>query len=217
MKTNDSDGDSNRRLALILAKIGACHDMLINENEAVAGLGEGRRSRAVDTYKEALSYLPDPQIRFPLSEANRLDLLARARVLNNLGYALMATGGTGSGQNAERKQALDSMREALKIRTKLQDIGPNLARIHLNLAEICRLNGNVAGVYDHIASADAALPRPKDTRERHPIHAKLEILRACQHWEENKLDKAHQGFELALTLLYNCGLGESERRAYGAI
>lgn len=202
------DRDSTRRFALILAKIGACHEMLVDET--ATNFGETLRSRAVDTYEEALSYLPARQIGFALPEADRLDLLARARVLNNLGYALMAIGGTGHGKNTEREQALASMQEALEIRTRLRDIGPNLARIHLNLAEISRLIGNVAGIYDHIAAADAALSAPDDSIEPHPIQAKLESLRAGQHWEENKLYEAQQGFEKALKLLQACGLGESE-------
>lgn len=205
----DNDADT-RRFALLLAKIGACHEMLIDDTEHVISVRGELRSRAVDAYEEALSLLPTRRAGFVISESDRLDLLARARVLNNLGYTLMSASGTEHGQNAERERASAFMKEALEIRTKLRDIGPNLARVHLNLAEIDRLIGNVAGIYDHIAAADAALLDSKETGFPHPIQAKLESLRAGQMWEESKFFEAEQGFEKALKLLQACGLGESE-------
>lgn len=175
---HDSDSlytsDRYLRDALWHSNMGACYEALL-ESEA-----------AVSEYEASIMLLDS-------ASPTRLNLLARAMVLNNLGFSHLTLADEGL-PGANLRKAERNLLEALSIREDQDDTDLKKARVLFNLAEVYKRQDNSPASMEYLDRAEGVLGR---VQVPHALKASVPNEQAIRLFEAGHFREAVEKFQEA--------------------
>jgi len=170
--------DFELRIALLKSNIGACHEAMLESEDAIR------------EYRQALELLP-------VETGQLLPALIRALILNNLGFSLMTIGDE-SVFDGNLEEAEKCFRDSLTLREGADDTYANQAIVLFNLAEVQRKLGDSASASFFLDRAQGTLDR---LNKRHILHASIENMRGKAHFDLGEYEQALICFRAARATL----------------